>query len=136
MIFILCVNFIMYSTSNSGTLPNLYLLRLLNINITLDNSARLNYFFIFLKEMASKFHSGLSLDLFLMLNDADDHNVIIQVGKNQNIKEFRAHSNILKARSPYFKSAFSAGWVIKNNNNMIEFKKPNINPTVFEIILK
>ena len=42
--------------------------------------------------MVSKFHSSLSEALSLMLNDADDHNVIIQVGENQNIKEFRAHS--------------------------------------------
>ncbi len=85
--------------------------------------------------MASKFHSSLSEALSLMLNDADDHNVIIQVGENQNIKEFRAHLNILKARSPYFKGAFSAGW-ISRKDNMIEFKKPNINPTVFEMILR
>ena len=84
--------------------------------------------------MASNFYSGLSHDLSLMLNDADDHNVIIQVGENQNTKEFRAHSNILVARSPYFKSAFSAGWVTKNDN-MIKFQKPNINPEVFEVIL-
>ncbi|CAI2195473.1 16794_t:CDS:1, partial [Funneliformis geosporum] len=77
----------------------------------------------------------LSQELLLMLNSADDHNVLIKVGKDQNIKEFSAHSNILSARSPYFKSAFSAGWVTKNNN-VIEFKKPNINPNVFEMILK
>ena len=70
-----------------------------------------------------------------MLNATDDHNVIIQVGENKDVKEFRAHSNILRARSPYFKSALSSNWVTKKNN-MIEFKKPNINPTVFEIILK
>jgi hypothetical protein len=81
------------------------------------------------------FRADLSQDLSLMLNDADDHNVIIQVGENHNMKEFRAHSSILRARSPYFKSALSTKW---NNtkNNMIEFKKPNIKPTVFEIILK
>jgi hypothetical protein len=64
-----------------------------------------------------------------MLNDTNDHNVIIKVGQNENVKEFRAHSNILSARSPYFKNVISAGW-------MAELKKPNINPTVFEIILK
>ncbi|GBB98703.1 hypothetical protein RclHR1_00330030 [Rhizophagus clarus] len=85
--------------------------------------------------MGSKFHTDLSQELLLMLNDADDHNVIIQTGADQNIKEFRAHSNILRARSPYFKSALSANWITKNNN-MIEFKKPNIRPAVFEIILK
>ena len=41
----------------------------------------------------------------LILNDADDFNVIIQVGENQNTKEFRAHSVILEECSPYFKTA-------------------------------
>ena len=80
-------------------------------------------------------HSNLSRDLSLILNDADDFNVIIQVGENQNVKEFRAHSVILRARSPYFKSALSADWVTKKND-MIMFNKPNITPIVFEMILK
>ncbi len=80
-------------------------------------------------------HSGLSKDLSLILDDADDFNVIIQVGENQNIKEFRAHSVILRARSPYFKSAFSSNWITKKDN-MIMFNKPNITPIVFDMILK
>ncbi len=86
------------------------------------------------KKMTSRFHTGLLRD-FLMLKDADDHNVVIQVGENQDQKEFRAHSIILKARSPYFKNAFSTGSIAKKDNMML-FKKPNINPTVFEMILK
>ncbi len=85
--------------------------------------------------MTSIFHSGLLKDISLILNDADDFNVIIQVGDNQNAKEFYAHSVILRARSPYFKSAFSSNWVIKKNN-MIMFNKPNISPIVFDMILK
>ncbi len=85
--------------------------------------------------MTSMFHSGLSRDLSLILYDADDFNVIIQVGENQNTKEFRAHSVILRARSPYFKSAFSSNWTIKKDD-MIMFNKPNITPIVFDIILK
>ncbi|EXX57669.1 uncharacterized protein OCT59_006042 [Rhizophagus irregularis] len=85
--------------------------------------------------MTSIFHSGLSKDLSSILNDADDFNVIIQVGENQNTKEFRAHSVILRARSPYFKSAFSDEWISKENN-MIVFNKPNITPKVFDMILK
>ena len=81
------------------------------------------------------FHSGLSKHLSLILNDADDFNVIIQVGENQNTKEFRAHSVLLRARSPYFKSAFSSNWITKKND-MIMFNKPNITPIVFEMILK
>ncbi|RIA93828.1 hypothetical protein C1645_735269 [Glomus cerebriforme] len=85
--------------------------------------------------MALLLYSGLSIDLSVILKDADDFNVIIQVGENENTKEFRAHSVILRARSPYFKSALSADW-ISNKNDMIIFNKPNITPTVFEMILK
>ncbi|CAB4385841.1 unnamed protein product [Rhizophagus irregularis] len=85
--------------------------------------------------MTSIFHSGLSKDFSSILNDADDYNVIIQVDKNHNIKEFRAHSVILRARSRYFKSALSSEWITKKNN-MIIFNKPNINSTVFDIILR
>ena len=85
--------------------------------------------------MTMIFHPGLSKDLSLILNDADDFNVIIQVGENQNAKEFRAHSVILRARSPYFKSAFSSNWITKKND-MIIFNKPNITPIVFDMILK
>ena len=78
---------------------------------------------------------GLSKDLSLILNDADDFNVIIQVGDNQNTKEFYTHSVILQASSPYFKTAFSSNWIVKKNN-MIMFNKPNITPIVFDMILK
>ncbi|CAG8654807.1 4585_t:CDS:2 [Funneliformis mosseae] len=60
--------------------------------------------------MATKFHGSLSQDLSIMLYDSDDHNILIQAGVNANIKEFRAHTNILRARSPYFKTALSAKW--------------------------
>ncbi|GBC40202.1 BTB/POZ protein [Rhizophagus irregularis DAOM 181602=DAOM 197198] len=81
------------------------------------------------------FHSNLSKNLSLILNDADDYNVIIQVGENQNTKEFHAHSVILRARSPYFKNALSANRAAKKNN-MIMFNKPIVTPIVFEMILK
>ena len=85
--------------------------------------------------MPSKFHSSLLQDISLMLTNANDYDVIIQVGENQYVKEFRAHSNILRARSTYFKSALSSEWITKKNN-LIESKKPNINHIVFELILK
>jgi len=85
--------------------------------------------------MASIFHSGLSKDLSLILNDSDDFNVTIQVGENQNAREFRAHSVILRARSSYFKSAFSSNWTTKKKE-MITFNKPNITPMAFDMILK
>ncbi|CAB4446053.1 unnamed protein product [Rhizophagus irregularis] len=85
--------------------------------------------------MTSFFYSNLSKDFSLILNDADDYNVIIQVGKNKNIKEFRVHSVILRARSSYFKGALSSSWITKKND-MIIFNKPNIKPNVFEMILR
>ena len=84
--------------------------------------------------MTSRLHSSFSNDSSLILNN-DDFNVIVQVGEDQNTKEFRAHSAILQESSPYFKSAFSSNWILKKNN-MIVFNKPNITPIVFEMILK
>ncbi|RIA90660.1 hypothetical protein C1645_875962 [Glomus cerebriforme] len=85
--------------------------------------------------MISIFHSGLSKDYSSTLNDPDDFNVIIQAGINKNIKEFRAHSVILRARSPYFKIALSTDWITKRNN-IFMFNKPNITPIIFDMILK
>lgn len=85
--------------------------------------------------MTSIFHSGLSKDFSLLLNNADDFNVIIQVGENNNTREFRVHSVILRARSPYFKSALSNEWITKRND-MIVFNKPNITPLIFDMVLK
>ncbi len=84
--------------------------------------------------MTTNFYSSLLKDISSMLFDSDDYNVIIQIEESQNIKEFRAHSNILRVRSTYFKNLLSKD-KIKNENNVVIFNNPNINPTVFEIIL-
>ncbi|PKY51739.1 hypothetical protein RhiirA4_468954 [Rhizophagus irregularis] len=80
-------------------------------------------------------YSNLLQDFSSMLDDADDHDVLIQVGENQDIEEFRAHSNILRARSKYFKAVLSN---VSNDlfNGKIKIKKANIIPSVFKIILK
>ncbi len=85
--------------------------------------------------MSSNFHSGLLKDISSMIIDSDEYNVIIQIKENQNIKEFRAHSSILRVRSPYFKNLLSAD-KIKNEDSVVIFNKPNITSTVFEIVLK
>src|ERR1044071_9548000 len=79
-----------------------------------------------ISQMTSTFNSDPSND--------DDFNVIIQVGKGHDTKEFRAHSAILEARSSYFKIAFSSNWIVKKDN-MIMFNKPNITPIVFDMVL-
>ncbi|GBC04592.1 hypothetical protein RclHR1_05760010 [Rhizophagus clarus] len=85
--------------------------------------------------MTSIFHSNLLRDISSILNDADDFNVIIKVGEYNNMKDFHAHSVILRARCPYFKAALSNGWITRKDG-MIMFSKPNITPTVFEMVLK
>ncbi|CAG8617250.1 3768_t:CDS:2 [Acaulospora morrowiae] len=85
--------------------------------------------------MPTHFSSKLSHDYSQLLDNADDYNVSIQVGEGSNVKEFRAHSNILRARSPYFMRAFSSDWAVKKDNIII-FNKPNITPMVFAMMLK
>ncbi|RGB21572.1 hypothetical protein C1646_678432 [Rhizophagus diaphanus] len=80
--------------------------------------------------MSFEFYPGLSQNFSQLLEDTDEHNVIIKVGEGSNTKEFRAHSIILKARSIYFKKALSQDWVTKENN-MINFTKQNISPIVY-----
>ncbi len=74
-------------------------------------------------------------DLNRLYSDADDYDVIIQVGEVPNIENFKAHSAILRIRSKYFNRALSSNWV-KKEENIITFKKPNVHPNVFRIILK
>ncbi|RIA83941.1 hypothetical protein C1645_742706 [Glomus cerebriforme] len=85
--------------------------------------------------MKSNYYSELSKDFSSILNDSDKTDVIIQVGKNEDTEEFRAHSIILRARSQYFEKAFSSRWVTKKDD-MFTFNKPNITPVDFDIILK
>ncbi|KAG9285189.1 hypothetical protein G9A89_004404 [Geosiphon pyriformis] len=70
-----------------------------------------------------------------MFTDAEDYNVEIHVGQHDHIKVFKAHTNLLRARSPYFRTALKNDWAIKESGIFL-FRKPNISPVVFEIILK
>ncbi|CAB4399483.1 unnamed protein product [Rhizophagus irregularis] len=87
--------------------------------------------------MVSEFFPGLSQDFSqLLVDDIDDYNVVIKVGENTNTKEFHAHSNILRARSPYFKKAFLQNRGVTKENNIFNFIKPNISPIVFEMVIR
>ena len=63
------------------------------------------------------------------------YDIIIYVGEEQYVKGIHAHSNILSIRSQYFRSAFSNEWAEKKDGKFI-FKKPNISPQLFNIILR
>jgi hypothetical protein len=65
----------------------------------------------------------------------EDYNVIIYAGENENVKEIHAHSNISRHRSQYFRAALSKEWSEKEDRKFI-FRKPNIPPQLFEMILR
>ncbi|EXX63991.1 hypothetical protein RirG_147100 [Rhizophagus irregularis DAOM 197198w] len=85
--------------------------------------------------MAENLLLDLSQDIGQLLTSGDNYDLIIQAGEGQNMKEFFAHSLILRARSTYFKTALSKEWA-KKENGIIIFKKPNISPEIIELILK
>ncbi|GBC01429.1 hypothetical protein RclHR1_04190013 [Rhizophagus clarus] len=65
----------------------------------------------------------------------EEYDVIIYAGENENVKEINAHSLILRTRSQYFRTVFSEKWAEKKDGKFI-FKKPNISPQIFKIILR
>ncbi|CAB4377047.1 unnamed protein product [Rhizophagus irregularis] len=86
--------------------------------------------------MSTDFTTILLRDFNNLLEEGVDHNVIIQAGEEPNTKSFRAHSGILRARCPYFRTALSETWVKPQEDGVIIFKKPNISAEIFDIILK
>ena len=83
--------------------------------------------------MSSKFWAGLSSDYEKLFETEIGYDVIIYSGEEQNVKEIHAHSNILSIRSQYFRTVFS--WAEKKDGKFI-FRKPNIPPQLFNIILR
>ncbi|RHZ75167.1 hypothetical protein Glove_217g57 [Diversispora epigaea] len=84
--------------------------------------------------MAFKFLEKLSQDFSELLNDIEC-NVIFEVGQEQNIKTFTAHSAILRYRSSYFNKELT-NTVLNDDNNSKIIIKPDISTQIFEIILK
>ncbi|CAG8536624.1 40124_t:CDS:2 [Gigaspora margarita] len=82
----------------------------------------------------TKLSDELTKDLITLLEEDDEHNVIIEAGEEPNVKKFNAHYYILRMRSPYFRQALSSRWA-KQENGVYIFKKPNISPETFSIIL-
>ena len=74
-------------------------------------------------------------DLEKLFENEKDYDVIIYAGENENMKEIHAHSLILRTRSQYFCTALSNKWAEKKDGNFI-FKKPNISPHFFKIIIR
>ena len=85
--------------------------------------------------MSSKFLAELSSDYEKLFEEEIGYDVIIYVGEEPNVKEIHAHSNILSIRSKYFRTAFSNKWDEKKDGKFV-FRKPNILPHLFDIILR
>jgi hypothetical protein len=68
-----------------------------------------------------------------LFETGEGSDVIIYAGENE--KEFHAHSVILRVRSKYFRTVFSKRWAMKKDGMFI-FKKPNVEPNLFRIILR
>jgi hypothetical protein len=83
----------------------------------------------------SKFFEKLSNDYEKIFNTEIGYDVIIYAGSEPNVKEIHAYSIILSARSEYFRVAFSNEWAEKKDGKFI-FRKPNISPHLFNIILR
>src|SRR5437764_13304431 len=104
----------------------------------LENSTTLINNLISFNENASllKYISKLINDLTELLNESKFYDVEIKVGVEQDdIRIFKVHSAILRARSSYFKAALSNDWNKKSDNGTILFEKENISPKIFEVLL-
>jgi hypothetical protein len=77
----------------------------------------------------------LANDYEKLFETDEGYDVILYVGENENVEEIHAYSNILRIRSQYFRTAFSNKWAEKKDGKFI-FKKPNISPQFFKIILR
>ncbi|CAI2175765.1 5589_t:CDS:2 [Funneliformis geosporum] len=78
---------------------------------------------------------ALLRDISNLYDGTDDYDVKIEVGQEVETEIFKAHSVILRARSSYFRAAFSSNWAMKEGDFLI-LKKPNMSPLVFQSILK
>ncbi|GES81042.1 BTB/POZ domain-containing protein [Rhizophagus clarus] len=85
--------------------------------------------------MAFEYSQEVCDDYEKLFEAEKGHDVIICAGEDENMKEIHAHSLILCTRSQYFCAAFYNDWVEKKDG-IYTFKKPNISPQLFKIILR
>ena len=82
-----------------------------------------------------KFLSKLSQNLLEILDSDEYYDIQVEVGKDPNVKVFRAHMVILYYRSPYLRRMLSTNKK-KNDGTLTHIKLPNILPEAFQIILR
>ncbi|GBC27266.2 BTB/POZ protein [Rhizophagus irregularis DAOM 181602=DAOM 197198] len=77
----------------------------------------------------------LSQNLLETLGDEEYYDITIEVGKDPDVKIFRAHRVILNYRSPYLRRVLSTNKK-KSDGTLTNIKLPNILPEIFQIILR
>ncbi|GBC01432.1 hypothetical protein RclHR1_04190016 [Rhizophagus clarus] len=85
--------------------------------------------------MSFEYLQEVSNDFEKLLETDEEYDVIVYAGESENVKEIHAHSLVLRTRSQYFHTGFSKKWAEKKDGKFI-FKKPNISPKFFNIILR
>ena len=83
----------------------------------------------------NKFLLKLSQNLLESLEDDEYYDVTIEVGKDPDVKVFRAHMIVLHYRSSYLRRVLSTN---KKNNDgtLTHIKLSNILPETFRVILR
>ena len=77
----------------------------------------------------------LSQNLLESLEDDEYYDITIEVGKDPDVKVFRAHMIILCYRSPYLRRVLSTNKK-SNDGTLAHVKLSNILPEIFHIILR
>ena len=85
--------------------------------------------------MSVQFFPKLSQNYIEILEDDEYYDLTIKVGKDPDVKIFRAHMIILCYRSPFLRRTLASN---KKNNDggLTHIKLPDILPEIFQIILK
>ena len=85
--------------------------------------------------MSTQFFSKLSQNYIELLEDDEYYDITIEVGKDPDVRIFRAHMIILCYRSPFLRRTLASNE--KNNDGVLaHIKLPNLSPDIFQIILK
>ena len=85
--------------------------------------------------MSKQFFPRLSQNYIEILKDDEYYDINIEVGKDLNVKIFRAHMIILCYRSPYLRRTLASNKK-SNDGTLAHIKLPSISPETFQIILK
>ncbi|RHZ81823.1 hypothetical protein Glove_117g234 [Diversispora epigaea] len=85
--------------------------------------------------MTLNFYENLSNDYVKLLENGNEHNIIIEVGEPPVMQIFKAHSSVLCYRCPYLYDEFKKS-TINNDENIKIIQRPQISVKVFDIIIK